>query len=536
MQKKRSLAKKYLPTGYLILALVILLFATGCGDQSKHSWLKAPINVIGTPSHRSILVEWDLVPEAQEYNIYWGTAAGVSPKKDESIRNVQSPYLLTGLTNGTPYFLIVTSVNASGESSPSTEVAATPIVGPPLQNPMGVFSSQEILAGEQLGWSVSLVGNLAAIGAPGYTNALATNAGAVYLFRRSTKTGLWAKSDIILPNDPLGNARFGESVAISRGVLLVGAPGASAGSIPSAGAAYTFVENTDLTWSESSKITITTPATGDGFGTSLAMTSTLGAIAAPYRTVGGNLGAGEVFTFTISGGVLSPLGSFVNPSSETQAQFGSALAMDGLTMMISAPAADTVLGGVTYLDAGKVFSYLFNATSQVWNSTNIIESNLPGNNFLFGSSISVSGDIAAVGVQNATVDNAGTAVVEAGRVEVLVRDAATGNWAWNVDLIEPVPTAHFHFGTTVGIVGNTIAVGSPFYSDADHNERGGVYMHKREPTTGIWAKGLLLNNIAPRAGEHMAWSLAIGVESLLLGAPDRSVSGQTSAGAFYAFE
>jgi hypothetical protein len=84
-------------------------------------------------------VSWTAVTGAASYNIYYGTTAGVSTSTGIKIANVTSPQAVTGLTNATPYFFVVTAVNAGGESGVSSEKTATPAAAPqPPGNPTGV--------------------------------------------------------------------------------------------------------------------------------------------------------------------------------------------------------------------------------------------------------------------------------------------------------------------------------------------------------------------------------------------------------------
>lgn len=69
---------------------------------------------------------------ASSYNIYIASQPGVTKTNYASLANgtmhtgVTSPYVLAGLTNGTPYYLAVTGVNSFGESSESHELTVTP--------------------------------------------------------------------------------------------------------------------------------------------------------------------------------------------------------------------------------------------------------------------------------------------------------------------------------------------------------------------------------------------------------------------------
>ena len=85
-----------------------------------------PTGVTATAGNTQVTVSWIAVTGATSYNLYWSTTPGVTIATGTQIAGVTSPYVHTGLTNGTPYYYIVTSVNTAGESVESTEVSASP--------------------------------------------------------------------------------------------------------------------------------------------------------------------------------------------------------------------------------------------------------------------------------------------------------------------------------------------------------------------------------------------------------------------------
>ena len=100
----------------------------------------APTGVIASAGNGQVTVSWNPAAGAASYNIYHGTAAGVTIATGTKVAGAVSPSIVTGLTNGTPYFFVVTAVNGYGESTESSEVSATP--GAPPATPTGVTATR----------------------------------------------------------------------------------------------------------------------------------------------------------------------------------------------------------------------------------------------------------------------------------------------------------------------------------------------------------------------------------------------------------
>ena len=98
----------------------------------------APSLTSATAGNAQVTLVWGAVTGATSYNVYHGTAAGVTKATGIKSAGVTSPYAVTGLTNGTPYFFIVTAQGAGGESAASNERSATPTA------PAAAFSQADL--------------------------------------------------------------------------------------------------------------------------------------------------------------------------------------------------------------------------------------------------------------------------------------------------------------------------------------------------------------------------------------------------------
>lgn len=106
----------------IAVILLISVILISCGNSAP----AAPAGVTATSGNNQLTISWPPVSDATSYNIYWSTTGGVTPINGSLIANATSPFIQTGLTNGTTYFYVVAAVNSYGESAASTRVSCTP--------------------------------------------------------------------------------------------------------------------------------------------------------------------------------------------------------------------------------------------------------------------------------------------------------------------------------------------------------------------------------------------------------------------------
>lgn len=84
-----------------------------------------PTGFAANPRNAAVILLWNAVAGATDYNIYRSTTAGVMGAKLASSAAATN-YLDTTVTNGTTYYYRVTAVNGGSESAPTAQLAATP--------------------------------------------------------------------------------------------------------------------------------------------------------------------------------------------------------------------------------------------------------------------------------------------------------------------------------------------------------------------------------------------------------------------------
>jgi hypothetical protein len=324
-------------------------------------------------------------------------------------------------------------------------------------------------AGDNFGSSVAISGNTIVVGAEGdetdtFVPGLILATGSAFIFNASTG----ALNATLEPDNLFlaSGQRFGHSVAVSGNSVVVGAYQDNGANL-FGGTARVYNATTGA-WLDT--IINPTPAVGDQFGFSVAISGNTIVVGAP----GDNAFDGRAYVFDATTG--STTSTLVNPSPAAGDQFGSSVGVSGNTAVVGAPTDDT---GAT--DAGR--AYLFNAT------TGGVLANIAnptvGAGDVFGSAVAISGSRAVVG---ARADDTG--VANAGRAYVF--SATTGALTTTLDnLRRPLPSGE-QFGTSVAVSGNIVAVGA--YLDSTGNPNNGrAYLYNA--ATGAFLTAL--NDPAP---------------------------------------
>jgi hypothetical protein len=124
-------------------------------------------------------------------------------------------------------------------------------------------------ASDYFGSSVYIAGNYAIVGAP-FDDENDSNSGSAYIFERSEDTGIWSQVKKLVASDGAEGDNFGYSVSISGDYAIVGAPRDDNGLGVDAGSVYFFLRS-DGSWGNEQKLVDINGDDNDLFGWSVAI-------------------------------------------------------------------------------------------------------------------------------------------------------------------------------------------------------------------------------------------------------------------------
>lgn len=226
----------------------------------------------------------------------------------------------------------------------------------------------------RFGSSVALGDGVALIGAPG-DESFGPYAGSAYLF--DTRTG--EQRAKLFPDDGGPVDWFGDPVAISGDIAVIGAPGHSADGQPS-GHAFLF----DLaTGRQLRRLIPDDGAFGDAFGWAVAVDGALAIVGAPGDDDMGSA-SGSVYVFDVASG--SQIAKLVASDGEADDRFGHSLALSGSTALVGASGDEVETGS----------AYVFEARG----GRQVAKLSAPDGEYYdrFGQAVALDGSVALAGI------------------------------------------------------------------------------------------------------------------------------------------
>lgn len=139
----------------LIASLGLSLGACGGSSRVDPGAPATPADLTATPGSGQVLLSWSTADKASAYRVYYSTSPGVTKATGTKVGDIPSTStVVTGLTNGTAYYFVVTSVNSNSESAESSETSTTPSRPPPSQADLtGTWRFSILASGASAGWS-----------------------------------------------------------------------------------------------------------------------------------------------------------------------------------------------------------------------------------------------------------------------------------------------------------------------------------------------------------------------------------------------
>ena len=375
--------------------------------------------------------------------------------------------------------------------------------------------------------SVATVENIAVLGESSYDGAAGANQGRIRVLRRTSGDN-W-DSEFIEPTTPEAGARFGQSVAIVAGAIVVGAPRETA-TYADAGAAYVY-ELTIDTWDEVARLVETDGGdhTDNRFGTAVAIsgadisTPDRMLVSSPSNATTGR--AGRVHSYTRTSGTWTPRSVVTAPSLSATDGFGCSLALDDIWAVIGqclSDAAGTGAGAVVLARFTSGFSDVVSVTVRT-------DPQAAEGEYL-GSRVDVDRNGPTVIVGNPVAPlygNTAHGVVLFGSVEsgdpfLLSRQLQLGQGLTNAA------------AGAFTIDGDTLLVAAYQEDIGLQQDRGAVYEYRRMPSGQYAFQSRIL---APdgMAGDLFGLHMALKGDTVLISSIGYTLGGVEQAGAVYAF-
>lgn len=377
--------------------------------------------------------------------------------------------------------------------------AKYPVVVDPL-----VWVEQKVTAAagganDEFGYSVSISGDTAVIGAEKTTVGANSGQGAAYIF--SQTGGVWSEVAKLTASDGAASDNFGWSVSLSGSKALIGARGADGNK----GTAYVF-SGAGSTWTQEAKLVADDGVASDRFGNAVAISGDSALVSAATAAVAGNGSQGAGYVFKKSGGTWTQMGKLVAADGAGNDQLGVSVAFDGTSAVMGAPGPSMFTGA----------AYVFTETGGSWSQAQKLTASDGGMFSSFGSSVAVQGGTIVVGANLAGMTGAAYVFTGSG-----------STWTQQQKLMAADGEPGSNFGVSVALDGSTAVVGA----ETEGGQLGAVYLF--DNVGGTWTQSQKLVAGDRAASSMYGYTVSISGSTLLVGASGLTVGSNAKQGAAY---
>lgn len=193
--------------------------------------------------------------------------------------------------------------------------------------------------GDELGFAVSINGDTSIVGAH-FDDEGGAAAGAAYVFELDESTGEWSQAKKLLADDVQPHDQLGFAVTLAGNIAVVGAPIHNVGGVNAAGAVYVFErdEGGSGNWGQVIRLVAEDPSDNDQFGWSVSIDDAFLLVGTHFedaayifqRDAGGANNWGQIKRLTPSTGLIEG--------------FGQSVSLHGVLALIGANTADEQAG------------------------------------------------------------------------------------------------------------------------------------------------------------------------------------------------
>ncbi len=280
---------------------------------------------------------------------------------------------------------------------------------------------------------------------------------------------------------------------------------------------------------------------GDELGYSVAVSGNTVVVGAPEHEVGSNKQQGAVYVFEMGAGGwanATQTAELTDSTGEAGAELGYSVAISGNTIAAGEPAGTELLHDSNPTHSQGTVDVF--TTTGAWTSTSTpnarlteaTETDVLGGEL--GWSVAISGKTIVAG---APFD--GTHGDPQGLAFVFVEPGGgwSGNHTQSAELMEEKQSGEDHFGTSVAVSGNTVAVGALYFVGGGHQGAAFVFTEPGGGWSGTRTQNAELGASNPNlaGGDELGSSVAVSGNTVVAGAFNHKVGQESGQGTAYVF-